>query len=490
MGNTSLCSNAFSYNHQQPVGAPRIDRFEPPTPDNTTTAIKAVGTAVYDPDVVNLYYGDSCSGSPVNASPAGVTGTAFSVPFTATPLGCTTVTAQAIGNEGAGAISPCSEPAVFAHYGCAQCICTSSNDWIRQVGTFFADRGQAAAFHPGSGSLYLAGTTDGAILGQTALGDSDAFLAEYGSNGNQTDGNAKIQIGTAARDTATSVIVDDASPHFVYVAGSTEGDIDGSGAAPTNADAWIAKYHSFTNARVWIKRYSSPRRDTAIDLAFDGTRIVMLIESSDAATGLVRSPRVVAVALDTGVFTDLWSADDDTLEQSADGLAVAGTNIYVHGRAASPITGALSTTGTTGGGLYVTKLASTASAGTVTWTQHWGSAGDDVAADLIVSGGSVYATGALSGAIEGTDAAGTYAAGQDIGVVKLDVTTGAQVWARIFGTQADDMPTAIGFDVTVQVLGHTRGDLTTGSSVSSYGGLDFFLAPLAAATGLPGAPRQ
>jgi len=486
VGNTSLCSNKFDYTHVQPVNAPRIIGFEPPSADFTTTNIKALGKAVNDPDVVNLYYGDSCGGAPINASPAGVTGTDWSINFTATALGCTTVSAKAIGSG--GNLSPCSEPAVFAHYGCAQCICQSSNDWIRQTGTFFADRGRAAAFHS-TGSVYLAGTTEGAILGQTALGGSDAFLSEYGSNGNETPGNAKIQIGTSARDTATSVIVDDATPHFVYVAGSTEGDIDGSG-VPSNADAWIAKYNSFSNVRVWIKRYASPRRDSAVDLAFDGTRILMLIESSDAATGLVRSPRVVAVDLANGNFTDRWNADNDTLDQSADGLAIEGANIYVHGRVASPIVGALSQSGTGGGGLYIYKLTN-ATPAVVTWVQHWGSAGDDTASDLLLSGGWVYAAAAVSGALEGLNSAGTYAARKDIGVVNLNASTGAQVWARVFGTQADDMPTAIGFNTTVQVLGYTSGTITnSASSTSINGGIDFFLAPLMAATGAPGTPRQ
>jgi len=493
VGNTSLCSNPFSYLHARPVGAPKLLSFAPPSASSTTTAITALGQAVNDLDVVNLYYGDNCSGSPINGSPVGVTGNPqgdtpnFEADFTATALECTKVTAKAIGNGGAGGVSPCSEPATFAHFGCAQCICSAS-DWIRQTGTFFADEGTAAAFD--AGDLYLAGTTDGAILGQNALGDSDAFLAEYGSSGAQTPTNLKIQIGTPARDTATAVVLDEktaTTPMNAYIAGMTEGDIDSTG-VPANADAWIAKVNTQTNAIAWIKRYktNNSRRDRVVDLYFDTNRIIMLLESTDAATGLIRSPRVVAITL-AGVFSDIWNADNDSFDQSADGLTFDGTSIYVQGRTASAISGALSTTGTTGGGIYVTKITGTSE----NWTQQWGSAGDDGAADLIVTGGFVYATGALQGAIEGPGAAGTYVAAKDIGVVKLNATTGAQIWARIFGTQTDDVPTSIGFNVTVQVLGHTHGTITNSASlVSTYGGIDFFLAPLVALTGAVGSARQ
>src|SRR5690606_39629747 len=62
---------------------------------------------------------------------------------------------------------------------------------------------------------------------------------------------------------------------------------------------------------------SDLRRDTAVDLAWDesGRRVLMLIESADAANESVRSPRIVAVAWTTGVITPLWDRIDDRSEE-------------------------------------------------------------------------------------------------------------------------------------------------------------------------------
>ncbi len=492
--NSSPCSTGRVYSHVQPVGAPVLVSFAPESPESTTRIITASGTATNFTDKITLYLTDNCTGTAVN--PGGVTATAnvFDIQFTAANLNCTQVSARATG--AGGNESACSNSLTFNHYGCGQCACPA-DDWIRQVGTPAADVGTAAAFNGSYGDVYIVGTTGGSMNNQNYNGDIDAFVAEYDNSGEQTPNNTKMQFGSPARDIATAVEVD--LDKNVYIAGMTEGNIDGSG-VPTNPDAWIAKVDTEPNggALVWIRRYPTTRPDGAIDLVFQGGRILMLVEATDVATGTKRSPSVLSINLTTGVGTTLWSKIDDTFDMSAGAIgAFAGSSyFYVLGRSEglitgtlAPTAGALTTNGTTGGGLYIYRVAS--SNGTDSWLQHWGSPGNDIAGDIFASSTDVYATGILNAAPEGNNAVGTYSGSGDIGVARIAGTTGVQQWARVFGTAAEDRGTAIGLDGSnVHVLGYTRGIITVPSSASStHGGADEFIARCAS-DGTPGNYRQ
>ena len=88
-----------------------------------------------------------------------------------------------------------------------------------------------------SGSIYVAGTTEGTLPGQNnAPGAGDAFLRKYDANGTEL---WTRQFGTPKFDDALAVAVD--ASGSIYVAGRTFGAFPGQNYAG-GADAFVRKY--------------------------------------------------------------------------------------------------------------------------------------------------------------------------------------------------------------------------------------------------------
>ena len=87
----------------------------------------------------------------------------------------------------------------------------------------------------GTGNVYVAGLTEGALPGQTAAGGADSFVRRYDANGNEA---WTRQFGTAAHDVLRDVAVDGTGN--VYVAGYTSGALPGQTAAGSD-DGFVRK---------------------------------------------------------------------------------------------------------------------------------------------------------------------------------------------------------------------------------------------------------
>jgi hypothetical protein len=486
-GNSSSCSNGLGYTHDDTAPpAPILDSFNPGSPSTTTANAAVSGRETDFTSKVYLYPSKDCSGAAINTAGNLATASVFTIAFTPANLGCTPLSARAV--DPAGNTSACSNTLTFAHYGCAQCVCPA-NDWTRQYGTSQSDLGYGVSVDL-NGNSFQAGATRGA-LATAALGDYDATLTKRSSTGLPL---WTRQFGTSAWDTANATTVDPSGN--VYVTGGTNGNIDASatavpdcapiaGKAPCS-DLWVAKYDT-AGTRLWIKRYSTSRREYGIDIEWDAknNRVLILATSANLADAAGISPQVFAADPATGALTQVWAFIDDGENKNPGGLAVDGNgNIYVQGRSQFAIAGALSTTGTGGNGaLYVYKLTS---AGVQTWLQHWGSPAHDIGADLTVAAdGSVFAVGFLQGAPEGPGATGgpyrgangvDWAGAGDAAIARFDAN-GAQQWARIFGTPLDDSATSVQiYNGQLQVAGTSRGNVITGTNVSLHGGMDFFTA--------------
>ena len=146
--------------------------------------------------------------------------------------------------------------------------------WTRQFGTESEDHGTGVEVD-GAGNLYVVGLTRGAIAGQTSpVGvDYDAYLRKYDSDGNEL---WTRQFGTSrvlVEDHASDVAVDGAGN--VYVVGSS------SGAPPGQAnmgedDVHLRKYDSDGN-EVWARRSDSKVLDIAHGVAIDGAGNVYVV---------------------------------------------------------------------------------------------------------------------------------------------------------------------------------------------------------------------
>ena len=454
---------------------PVLTTFNPASP-STATATNAAGSGVVGTSVY-VYPTATCTGTAYNAKATPAL-PGFSVAVAAAKQACTTVSAQAV--DAAGNKSACSNTLTFNNYSCTQCPCTAS-DWIRRFGGAKSDVATSAAVES-TGNSYVAGYTDGGIAPATLVGAMDGFLTKHDAVGARL---WTVGIGTTADDSASAVVMDNAGA--IWVGGNTAGDIDGAGPGTLppvgDIDAFFARYDANGKQnliKVWA---SATRRESVVDMRWDATnsRIVALIGSSEISGGGA-SPQVVAVAPATGVITKLWEFIDASQNKNVTGMHVDGTgNIYVHGRSQWAITGALTTTGTAGGGLFLYKIAST---GKQVWLQHWGSPAFDYGGGVVDDGTQVYATGFAQGIATGTPSGTVYGGSTgiswghlgDMVVGAFDATTGAPVWVSQLGTAGGDSGNHLQYITGklggLYIIGHTNGNMEAGTGVSKYGKQD------------------
>jgi len=91
--------------------------------------------------------------------------------------------------------------------------------WTRQFGSNSSD--SASSVVAKGNSVYMAGTTEGALPGKTALGDSDAFMRAYDANGNAL---TTLQFGTDKSDSINGIAKNWSG---LYVTGSASGTLPG-----------------------------------------------------------------------------------------------------------------------------------------------------------------------------------------------------------------------------------------------------------------------
>ncbi|MEK7681846.1 MAG: SBBP repeat-containing protein, partial [Chloroflexota bacterium] len=122
--------------------------------------------------------------------------------------------------------------------------------WTRQFGASSSDTARPVKVDT-AGNVYVAGFTETALPGQTALGNGDAFVRKYNSNGIE---QWTSQFGTNLSDLAQGLAVDGTGN--VFVAGYTEGAFSGQTSAG-QFDAFVRKYDP-TGAAVWTRQFGSP----------------------------------------------------------------------------------------------------------------------------------------------------------------------------------------------------------------------------------------
>ena len=89
-----------------------------------------------------------------------------------------------------------------------------------------------------SGNVYVTGGTKGELDGNTSAGNTDLFVIKYNSSGTK---QWTKQLGTSSIDIANGVTTD--SSGNVYVTGTTNGGLDGNTSAG-NTDIFVVKYNS------------------------------------------------------------------------------------------------------------------------------------------------------------------------------------------------------------------------------------------------------
>ena len=135
-----------------------------------------------------------------------------------------------------------------------------TNDWIRQAGSNSGVDSAQAMVTGLDGSIYVSGNAYGSLDGQPYSGGSDVFLIKYNADGTKVWSR---QMGASGDDRAIALTT--ALDGSIYLSGTTDGSLDGQ-TNSGGKDAFLTKY-SADGTKVWTRLLGTAEADQATDLS-------------------------------------------------------------------------------------------------------------------------------------------------------------------------------------------------------------------------------
>jgi len=133
---------------------------------------------------------------------------------------------------------------------------TGTKLYTKQIGVTGASTYGSSVATDMNGNVYVAGQTSGGLYGNILKGTADFFLIKYDSSGTRL---YTKQLGVAGAHTEGSATATDASGN-VYVVGSTQGNLDGNTLAGTT-DFFLTKYNA-SGTKLYTKQLGVAGTDT------------------------------------------------------------------------------------------------------------------------------------------------------------------------------------------------------------------------------------
>ncbi|MBZ4394899.1 SBBP repeat-containing protein [Myxococcus sp. MISCRS1] len=323
--------------------------------------------------------------------------------------------------------------------------------WVHQVGTAMNDRALAVTADA-AGNVYVAGYTWGSFLPYVNKGGTDFFVLKLSASGVL---QWVWQDGTQTDDFATGLAVTRTSGQDgLFLAGYSLGRIDGT-PTPGNYDVVVAKLDTGGNP-YWMRQFGSSRGDVALGVAVSSREEIYLAGYTQGSLDGVTSTNNTVdlflakydVAGNQAWVRQLGSNSDDY----ATGVAVdASGAAYVSGYTFGALDGNVRV------GTYDAVLVKYDEAGDKQWTRQLGTTTTDYAQGVAVGAdGRVHLVGHTSGALDGNVVLG----GSDVFVSSYD-TAGKPLGTRQVGSSASDRGQAVtvGADGGVYVVGYSWGSL-------------------------------
>ena len=337
--------------------------------------------------------------------------------------------------------------------------------WTLQIGTNDFDRAWGVS-KDGGGSLYVAGSTGGVMPGQAAMGDLDAFVGKYDTDGNEL---WIRQFGTGGFDEAFSVTVDPGG--FPYVVGTTDGVLPGQTSSGF-ADAFMRKYSPQGN-ELWTQQFGDAGDDSAMGVASDATGNVYVVGEIDGMLpGQVGFGNIDAyIRKYDPEGGEMWTRQFGT-RGSDSALAVtvsADGSVFLAGSTSAELPGQ-SYAGDADA--FVRKYDSD---GNELWTRQFGTEDLEEVSDLVLDGmGILFLVGFVGDALPGENFSG----GRNDAYVRAYDLDGDELWTHQFGTPGRDLAAGAAVDSSgnLYVAGGTEGALPGQTNV---GRADAFVVKLA-----------
>jgi hypothetical protein len=386
---------------------------------------------------------------------------------------------------------------ILALVGMPGSVHASADDgpWTHQFGTNGLDEAKSVAVD-GAGAIYVAGETFGTLPGQTPGGTLDAFVRKYDPAGREL---WTRQFGAWERDIAWGVAVDRLG--LVYVVGQTEGALPDQHSAG-GWDAFIRKYDS-SGTELWTRQFGGGGADVASGVAVDPAGAVYVAgTTSSTLPGQVNAGSFDAfVRRYDGDGREVWTRQFGTpAGDNARRVAIdpAG-RVVVVGSTEGAFPGQVSAGG------FDAFISMFDSEGHQLWIRQFGSAGDDFGVSLAIGPtGSISVAGSADRALPGQtspggttaflrqfDVAGTVlwtdqfgtGAVDDAWDVAVDAVRkydrdGNEAWTHQYGTPEDDYALAVALNAHGMVVaGSTRGTLADHAA----GDLDAYVMQLTTA---------
>lgn len=328
-------------------------------------------------------------------------------------------------------------------------------DWLDQFGSSAYDWACSVAVD-GSGNVYLAGFTDGALPGQSSAGGADAFVRKYNSSGSE---QWTRQFGTASAEHAFGISVDSTG---VYVVGQTDGALPGQSSAG-GTDAFVCKYDT-SGTLQWTRQFGTTLDDYIHGVFADSSGVYVAGHTYATLPGQSSAGNYDAFLRKYDANgSEQWTRQFGTaLNDYSRGVSVDFTGVYVAGYTNGTFPGESSAGG------YDAFVRKYDANGSEVWTSQFGTTSIDYALGIFIDSTGVYVAGLAKGTLPGQSSAGNY----DAFLRKYDAG-GTELWTRQFGTNSYDYAYSVSANSDgVYVTGYTGGTLP---GQSSAGGRDAYV---------------
>eukprot|EP00052_Salpingoeca_macrocollata_P027323 m.259275 g.259275 ORF g.259275 m.259275 type:complete len:483 (+) comp22728_c0_seq1:63-1511(+) len=161
--------------------------------------------------------------------------------------------------------------------------------WTQQYGTAAEDTGQALAIDQHTGSLFVTGWTQGSFPGFTNAGSDDVFVSKLAPNGTQV---WTVQFGSPETEHSSAIAT--APDGSIFVTGTTAGAL-GSNTGGGQDDIFVAKLSS-RGTLLWIKQFGTSAPDAASAIAYSDGSVFVAGYTFGALTGANTGGRDIFVS--------------------------------------------------------------------------------------------------------------------------------------------------------------------------------------------------